>query len=92
MRIIGYIPHPTIKITVFKTDNKLLLKLETALYEQTYKFRMNHQMDGFQAIEKLMDEPFLKQTLDIFNQMNACKQSSVERNFKEKEEEWEEII
>lgn len=93
MRIIGYIPHPAIKITVFKMDDKLSVKLETALYEQTYKFRMDNDIDGLAAIQKLVDTPFLQKVLDNFNQMNTWKQEAIARNFPmEEEDEFEEII
>ena len=39
MRILGYIDHPVVKITVFKMDNKFSVKFESIHYEQTFKFR-----------------------------------------------------
>ena len=34
MRILGYLEHPTLKITVFKMDNRISVKFENSLYEQ----------------------------------------------------------
>lgn len=38
MRILGSIPHPVFKISVFGWNEKYLVKLEAGLFEQTYKF------------------------------------------------------
>ena len=39
MRIIGYIEHPNLKITVFKNEGKVSVQLESGLNVQLYKFR-----------------------------------------------------
>ena len=44
MRVIGNIDHPILKITAFKMDNKLSIKFESGLFEQTYKFRESEQL------------------------------------------------
>ena len=37
MRIIGQIEHPDLKITVFKSDNRISVKFENEGYEQIFK-------------------------------------------------------
>lgn len=59
MRIIGYIEHPTLKITVFKMDNRLSIKFETGQLEQTYKFRASEHIAQLSDIQKLIDERFI---------------------------------
>jgi hypothetical protein len=45
MRIVGYIEHPVLKITVMQMNNRFVLKLEANMLEQTYKF---HEDDNLQ--------------------------------------------
>ncbi|MBK7870450.1 MAG: hypothetical protein IPJ74_07085 [Saprospiraceae bacterium] len=52
MRIIGYIEHPVLKITVFKMDNKISIKFESGLYEQTYKFRSGDTISNLGDVKK----------------------------------------
>ena len=37
MRVLGDIPHPTYKVTLFAWNSKYLLKFEVGSLEQTYK-------------------------------------------------------
>jgi len=59
MRIIGTIPHPDFKITVFKMDNRLSVKFERGLNEQTYKFRTNNELQNFEDMQRLVDADFV---------------------------------
>lgn len=93
MRIIGYIEHPSLKITVFQMDNKISVKFETGLYEQTYKFRMNQYIDGLAAVQKLVDVAMIEEVLQLFTKMHSTKNQAMERLLPiEEEEEFEEII
>jgi hypothetical protein len=93
MRIIGYIDHPGLKITAFKMDNKLSVKFETGLYEQTYKFRESEGLKNFEDIKKLVDEPFVNNVLAQFERMHSTKLEAMDRNLPaEKADEFEEII
>ncbi|MEK7256255.1 MAG: hypothetical protein AAB316_15995 [Bacteroidota bacterium] len=69
MRIIGSIPHPTLKITVFKMDNRLSIKFEAGMYEQTYKFRESTDLQDFAGAQRLVDEPFLRFVLELASKM-----------------------
>ena len=68
MRIIGNIPHPNIAITVFLMNNKYVIKLEAGQMEQIFKINQA-EVGGMEAIQKLLDEEFLKKTIDRFNDM-----------------------
>jgi hypothetical protein len=83
MRILGYIPHPIIKITVMVMNDKLVLKLEFDLLEQTYKIRTCDEIPNFDAVEKLVDEPFLNQCIERFKSMQQDLYQSFERNIKQ---------
>ena len=93
MRIIGYIEHPVLKITAFKMDNKLSVKFESGLFEQTYKFRESNQLSTFEDIQKLVDEPFIDAVLEELKTMNQIKNKALSRLIAENEEEgFDEII
>lgn len=68
MRIVGNIPHPQMRITVFHMNDKFILKLEAGPMEQTYKFSQDEH-PGFEAVQKLVDETFLSNALKRFNEM-----------------------
>ena len=93
MRIIGYIEHPELKITVFKMDNKLSVKFESGLFEQTYKFRASDQLNTIEDIQKLVDEIFIEGVLEELKCMNQIKNKAISRFISDNEqEEFEEII
>jgi hypothetical protein len=92
MRIIGNIDHPTLKITVFKMDNKLSVKFETGLYEQTFKFRESDALNSFESVQKLVDEPFINAVMKNFATMHRLKNDALGRFLPKETEEFEEII
>ncbi len=93
MRIIGNIEHPSMKITVFKADNKVSIKFELGLYEQTFKFRESNYMTSFSDAEKLIDASFIGQVLANFSKMHKAKNEAM-ASFVQMEEvgEFPEII
>ena len=92
MRIIGNIDHPNFKITVFKMDNRLSVKLESGLQEQTYKFRMTNDLQNFEDVQRLIDEPFLQEVQAVFSLMDKSKNELMHRFYPTLKEEFEEII
>lgn len=93
MRIIGYIEHPSLNITVFNMDNKFSIKFESGMYEQTYKLRQMPSINGIEEIKQLVDEPFIAEVLKEFSVLNRIKNGALERFLpKQAEEEFEEII
>jgi len=93
MRIIGYIEHPTLKITVFQMDDKLSLKFESGLYEQTYKFRGSNEINNLEHLKTLVDETFIEKVMLDLNQMHRTKMEAMSRFLpEERENEFEKII
>ncbi len=80
MRIIGYIEHPAMKITVFKMDTRLSVKFETGQLEQTYKYRMGDLIQSFEDIKRLVDTPFLASVLKEFERMRKISHLALERH------------
>ncbi|MEM1325757.1 MAG: hypothetical protein AAGI23_07385 [Bacteroidota bacterium] len=79
MRIIGYIEHPALKITVFKMNNRISVKLESGLYEQTYKFRERDDLANIEQVRQLIDEPFIKAVEKELGQMHQRKLQALQR-------------
>jgi hypothetical protein len=93
MRIIGYIEHPELKITVFKMDDKLSVKFENGFFEQTVKIRSFEGMASLEDISKLIDQEYIGSVIELFRQMEQIKQSAFRRLLPEVEiEEFEKII
>ena len=92
MRIIGEIPHPDFKITVFKMDNRLSVKFEIGLNEQTYKFRTNSELQNFEDVQRLVDTEFVNEVQATFAKMQEVKTGVTSRFYPKLREEFEEII
>ncbi len=93
MRIIGYIEHPSLKITVFQMNNKLSVQFESGLYAQIYKVRENDQVRAMGDVQKLVDGEFIANVLSNFQQMHQQQMQAMQRQFPlEETEEFEEII
>ncbi len=92
MRIIGHIEHPSLKVTIFKMDNKLSVKFENSLYEQTYKFRDGQGIDSVEAVQALVDDTFLEGIQQNFMAMHRLNQEASGRRNNASEEEFERII
>ena len=92
MRIIGHIDHASLKITVFKMDNKLSVKFETGLYEQTFKFRESNELYDFASMQQLVDEQLIGEVIENFAKMHRSKNEALGRFLPKAEAEFEEII
>ena len=80
MRIVGYIEHPVIKITVMQMNNRYVLKLEANMLEQTYKFNDDDNLRTMADIVKMVDESFLNECLKRFSDMNKSRGETYQRN------------
>lgn len=93
MRIVGDIPHPTLKITLFLHDSKYSVKFESGLYEVTYKFRSGDDIDSVEAIKAIVDAQFIQEVMEVLPKMHQQKLGAIGRWIEEKEaEEFDEII
>jgi hypothetical protein len=78
MRIVGEIPHPICKITLYSWNNRYLIKLEYGLLEQTYKVNQ-FDLTGEADLYKIVDEQFVSQALNIFREMEKNLKVALER-------------
>lgn len=93
MRIIGEINHPSLKITLFKMDNRLSVKFESGFYEQTYKFRVVDGLETAADLKKLVDPAFIESVNEQFIQLHRIKTEALNRHLPPADkDEFEEII
>ena len=78
MRIVGEIPHPICKITLFSWNNRYLIKLEYGLLEQTYKINQ-FDLTGEGDLYTIVDEQFVGQALNTFREMEKNLKVALER-------------
>ncbi len=73
MHIIGEIPHPTFKITIFKMNHRIALKIEDSGLEQWYKFRDGTFANGVADLKELVDDKFIANAIEVFTKMQSNK-------------------
>ncbi len=92
MRIVGDIPHPVIKITVFKNDGKFSIKCEAGLLEQIYKFREDERLQSFEDIQKIVDKDFIQKIEATMQIMYDAKKDGIDKHMTQSDESFEHII
>ncbi len=78
MRIIANIPHPKLTISIFSMNDKYQIKFEAGPMEQIYKLA-HSDVNGVEGIKKLVDDAFLDQILQRFNDMYMAFKAAKER-------------
>lgn len=79
MRIVGNIEHPYCKITIFKSEGRFLVKFESGLYEQIYKFRMGDAIHTVEDIRHMIDSELIQYIIKHFNQMHLAASKAMAR-------------
>lgn len=69
MRVIGEIPHPACKITLFHWNNRFIVKLEQGLLEQTFKIQ-EYDLSSEADLKTLVSEDFVRDALVRFDAMS----------------------
>lgn len=93
MRVIGNIDHPHLKITIFKMDNRVSVKFENALYEQTYKLGHDERLSSVEAVQQWVDARLLEEVSAVFQQMHRLRMESFARLFPAGDDmEFEDIV
>lgn len=80
MRIIDEVPHPTYKITIFKHEDRWMLKIEHHLLAQSYKYRDGMNVNSVDDIRALLTKEFYKKVEDIFAMMHSTHQGTMPSN------------
>lgn len=68
MRIIGEIPDPECKITLYHWNNRYLIKLERNHLEQTFKIDQ-FELSSEKELYALVSDRFLQKAMARFNEM-----------------------
>lgn len=77
MRIIGEIPHPDCRISLFQWNNRYIIKLERGYLEQTYKidqFDLSSEKD----LQLIVNEVFINEAMSRFDAMDQSLRTSLE--------------
>jgi hypothetical protein len=78
MRVVGEVPHPELKITIFHWNNRYLIKMEAGFFEQTFKIH-EYDVATEEEVKKLIDEEFIQSAILRFNQMAESLHKSLNR-------------
>jgi hypothetical protein len=94
MRVIGYIEHPTFKISIFKNDGRTSVKFENEQYEQTFKLGEDERFVSVEGVQKWVDQDLIDKVSAGFRQMHEAKLQAIGRAFPPAKEAhvFEEII
>lgn len=79
MRIVGNIPHPYVKITVFALNMRYSVKLEMGQVEQTYKIRHSDVIENLDDLSKLVDEQLIEDCIAHFSKMHKSMEDAYKR-------------
>jgi hypothetical protein len=79
MRYIKELPGSGFKIGLYQWNNKYIIKIESGMYEQTYKID-DYEFQSPEEIETCIDETFLKAVANRFNEMHGDFSDSLKRN------------
>lgn len=69
MRVVGEIPHPECKITIFHWNNRYLIKLEAGPFEQTFKIN-DYDLTSEGDLKKILSDDFIGQAIARFSDMS----------------------
>lgn len=78
MRVVGEIPHPECKITIFAWNNRYLIKLEQGLLEQTFKVN-EYDVTSEAELYRIVDETFLGEAMQRFASMGESLRQAMQR-------------
>lgn len=79
MRVVGEIPHPQLKITIFNWNNRYLIKLESGSLEQTFKVS-ELDITAEADLKKMVDSDFLQEAVVRFQEMAHSLVKAQQRN------------
>lgn len=80
MRVIGSIPHPTMKITVFQNDGRFPVQFELGGLTQVYRFRQGEGFNHFGDLRRVIDEAFQREVLLAFDTLKTIHQRVSKRH------------
>ncbi|MCE7064755.1 hypothetical protein [Dyadobacter sp. CY326] len=79
MRYIKDIPNANYKIGLYQWNNKYIVKIESGMYEQTYKID-DYEIESEAELEKCMDDVFISAVTARFDAMHDDFSTTLRRN------------
>ena len=80
MKVAAEIILPEGKVSIFRMNNKFILKIENQHLEQTYKIsEMDYEISSIEDAEKILDASFMQAVLKNFQQMNLTLHEALNR-------------
>ena len=80
MRILSEIPHPYFKITVFKHQDQVSLKINHLVYETVLKFRDGEIPDEEAFIDGLQDSEFIREMEQHVHQIHQSRMKLIKKH------------
>ncbi len=74
MRNLGEIAHPACKISLFAWNNKIIVKFEQGLVEQTLKFETLELEDGEAEIRRRLTDDFILNVIETFKDLHELRE------------------
>ena len=72
MRVIAELPHPDCKISIFKMNDKFIVKFEQGTLEQSYKIaETDLSGGGTNDVFEVLDEVFIETVINRFQEMRT---------------------
>ncbi|MDQ1089065.1 MULTISPECIES: hypothetical protein [unclassified Siphonobacter] len=68
MKVIGEVPHPSCKITLYAWNNRYIVKVEAGYFEQTYKIN-EYDITSEDDLKEMLNGPFLDKVMRRFEEM-----------------------
>ncbi|WP_439585234.1 hypothetical protein [Dyadobacter bucti] len=79
MRYIKDIPNENFKIGLYHWNNKYIIKIESGMYEQTYKID-DYELQNQEELEVCLDKQFLATLNEKFTSMHEDFMEAFRRN------------
>ncbi|WP_439558776.1 hypothetical protein [Dyadobacter sp.] len=79
MRYIKEIANPEFKIGLYQWNNKYIIKIESGLFEQTYKID-EYEVERAEELESILDKLFMDSVRSRFDAMQEDFFASLRRN------------
>ena len=77
MRVVGEIPHPVYKITLFHYQDRWTVQIANGPYQFRTTVMQMPGMDTVEDIQQLVNEAFLLQARELFAQIHLMTQNRV---------------
>lgn len=81
MKVAAEFTRPEGRVSIFRMNNKYLIKIERGNFEQTFKIsELDYVIKDEKDAERLLDEDFMKMVTENFMKMNSALHEALDRN------------